>query len=288
MGSKVTVDVSALAQISAGGYSGDAIVNQGAIKQSGTSSSLYFSGNSLTNSGTITGPSSDGALTIDTTTFANSGAIDVANGETVTIEPTTFTTTASSVIDIGANSSLTIEPTNSWTNLGSIMLAGDASLTSSSVTNHGLLEGIGGTGTGIVTSKVINTGTIEASSGTLEVTGPVTGKGTGTISGAATLEFGAGVSSAKTLGDQDISFSGGGTLDLLKPTSFYGEISDFGAGDTLELLGSWAFSRISHAGDVTTLTLANSSTTHAFEFVGDYTRSDFSITSGTTTKIGFA
>ena len=136
------------------------------------------------------------------------------------------------------------------------MLAGDASLTSSSVTNHGLLEGTGGTGTGVVTSKVINTGTIEASSGTLEVKGAVTGKGTDTISGAATLEFGAGVSSAKTLGDQDIGFHGGGTLHLLKPTSFYGEISDFGAGDTVELLGSWAFSRISHAGDVTTLTLA--------------------------------
>ena len=288
LGSNVTIDESGFALINTGGDAGDGIVNKGAIKQSGTSGSLYFGGNSLTNSGTITGASSDGALTIDTTTFTNSGAIDVANGETVTIEPTTFTTTASSVIDIGANSSLTIEPTNSWTNLGSIMLTGDASLTASSVTNHGLLEGTGGTGTGVVTSKVINTGTIEASSGTLEVTGAVTGKGTDTISSAATLEFGAGVSSAKTLGDQDIGFGGGGTLDLLKPTSFYGEISDFGAGDTVELLGSWAFSRISHAGDVTTLTLANSSTTHAFEFVGDYSRSDFSITPGTTTKITFA
>jgi hypothetical protein len=166
------------------------------------------------------------------------------------------------------------------------MLTGDASLTASSVTNHGLLEGTGGTGTGVVTSKVINTGTIEASSGTLEVTGAVTGKGTDTISSAATLEFGAGVSSAKTLGDQDIGFGGGGTLHLLKPTSFYGEISDFGAGDTVEPL--WAFSRIAHAGCVTTLTLANSSTMHAFEFVGDYSRSDFSITPGTTTKITFA
>jgi hypothetical protein len=39
---------------------------------------------------------------------------------------------------------------------------------------------------------------------------------------------------------------------------------------------------------VTTLTLASGSTTHAFEFVGNYAQSNFSITSGTSTKIGFA
>ena len=80
------------------------------------------------------------------------------------------------------------------------------------------------------------------------------------------------MSTAATLGDQDIGFTGGGTLHLLAPTSFYGEISDFAAGDTVELKGSWAFSGISEAGGVTTLTLASGSTTHGFEFVGDYTR----------------
>jgi hypothetical protein len=73
----------------------------------------------------------------------------------------------------------------------------------------------------------------------------------------------------------------------LKPASFYGEISDFAAGDTVELRGAWAFSRISHAGDVTMLTLAKGATTHAFEFVGDYTLSEFHITPGTTTTIKF-
>jgi hypothetical protein len=54
--------------------------------------------------------------------------------------------------------------------------------------------------------------------------GAVTGTGTDTISGAATLEFGAGASTAKTLGDQDIVFTGGGRLHLVARTSFYGEI----------------------------------------------------------------
>ena len=117
----------------------------------------------------------------------------------------------------------------------------------------------------------------------------MTGEGTETISGGSTLEFEKGVSSAKTLGDQDIEFTGAGALQLQESTRFYGEISGFAAGDAVELLGSWAFSGISQAGDVTTLTLASGSTTHAFEFVGDYGQSDFSITPGnptTTIKFG--
>ena len=114
------------------------------------------------------------------------------------------------------------------------------------------------------------------------------GTGTDTISGASKLEFDAGVSSAATLGDQNIDFTGGGMLHLLKPASFYGEISDFGSGDMVELKGLWAFSAISHAGGVTTLTLHHGSTTHGFEFVGDYTRSEFHITPGTTTTIKYA
>src|SRR5262249_34370714 len=102
-----------------------------------------------------------------------------------------------------------------------------------------------------------NSGTIDAANGErvrLKPNG--TGKGTDTISSEATLEFGAGVSTATTLGDQDITFTGAGTLHLLKPADFYGEISGFEADDRIKLLGSWAFHSISEAGDVTTLTLA--------------------------------
>ena len=219
------------AGIGSSGYSGDGIVNQGAIDQIG-SGSLTIAGTSFTNSGTIDAEATSGQLRIDPITFTNSGTIDVPNGETAIIDQTTFTTTASSVIAIGANSTLEIYPTNAWTNLGSITLAGGTCLTSSSFTNHGVLQRTGGTGRSVITSKVTNAGSIEVSSGTLELKGAVTGKGTDTISGAATLEFGAGVSTAATLGDQDIGFStGGGALDLQKPTSFYGEISDFVAGD---------------------------------------------------------
>jgi hypothetical protein len=53
-------------------------------------------------------------------------------------------------------------------------------------------------------------------------------------------------------------------------------------------MSSWAFSAISHAHGVTTLTLASGSTTHAFDFVGDYTHKNFHITAGTTTFIKYA
>jgi len=185
--------------------------------------------------------------------IVNEGVIDITgSGGLFIIDPRTFIN--SGTIDAEAtNGSLTIDPTDPAT-----------------FTNSGKIDVANGE-TAIIVPKV-------------------TGKGTDTISGAATLEFDAGVSSAKTLGSQDIDFTGGGTLHLLKPTSFYGEISDFGSGDTVELKGSWAFSAIlhSHGGGVTTLTLAKGSTTHGFEFAGDYAQSNFSIHTGGVTTIKYA
>ena len=90
LGSGVAIDETGDAYIYTGDNSGDGIVNQGAINQSGTSSYLFIYGNgSLTNSGTITAASSGGALIIDTTTFTNTGTIDISDGDTVMIESTT-------------------------------------------------------------------------------------------------------------------------------------------------------------------------------------------------------
>jgi hypothetical protein len=165
----------------------------------------------------------------------------------------------------------------------------DGSSTTSSIQNAGLFEKTGGTGTSVITSNVTNDGTILVSSGKLELEGAVTGTGTDTISGSSKLEFGEGVYTSAQ-GGQDIDFTGGGggTLALLEPASFYGEISNFGPGDTIKLEDSWKFSALSEVGNMTTLTLHHGSTKHAFEFVGDYTRSDFSITPGKITTIGYA
>ena len=91
------------------------------------------------------------------------------------------------------------------------------------------------------------------SAGELEIKGAVTGTGTDTISGPAKLQFDAGVSTAATLGGQDIDLRGkGGSMALVDPTGFYGKISDFRSNDTVKLEGFWAFSALSHAPGVTT------------------------------------
>ncbi len=157
------------------------------------------------------------------------------------------------------------------------------------IVNDGAIDVAGSGGDLIIDPTTFtNNGAIDVANGdSVTIVPTVTGTGTDTISGDSTLEFEGRVSTAKTRGHQDIDFSGGGTLDLLAPDRFFGEISDFAAGDTVELKGSWAFSSISEASGVTTLTLARGSTTHHFEFVGNYAEGNFSITPGTTTKIGF-
>jgi hypothetical protein len=141
----------------------------------------------------------------------------------------------------------------------------------------------------VIDGDFANDKTAQVSAGKLEIDGAVTGVGTDTISGPAKLLFDAAVSTATTLGDQDINLSGkGGTMALVDPTDFYGKISDFGLNDTVKLEGFWAFSALSHASGVTTLTLAEGATRHAFEFVGDYSRSEFHITPGAITKVTYA
>jgi hypothetical protein len=173
---------------------------------------------------------------------------------------------------------------------------GLGSSTLSSITNSGLFEKTGGTGTSVIAPKFANNGQVLVTSGTLDfqlaVTGgTVTAPATDTISGASTLEFDSTVASKATAGSQDIQFAGsGGTLDLTDPKGFWGEMSNFAAGDAIDILGNWTLSGFSEnpGGTLATLTLDSGTTKHAIEFVGDYTASDFHIASGATTVITYA
>ena len=136
-----------------------------------------------------------------TTTFSDGGALTESGGSTTLGDAA------------GEVARLTIASTGTWDILDDSGIARGKS-TASAITNSGLLEKTGGTGTSVVAPKVTNNGTVIVSSGTLDLKGAVTGTGTDTISGASTLEFGAGVSTTATLGSQNIGFTGGGTLDL--------------------------------------------------------------------------
>jgi hypothetical protein len=156
--------------------------------------------------------------------------------------------------------------------------------TASHIQNAGLFEKTGGTGTSVIAPAVTNTGTVEVTAGTLDLQGAVTGRGTDKVSGASTLEFDSTVAATQT-----VKFLGGAsTVDLTDPNGFFGKIAGFASLDAVQLSGDWDFSSFSEnaAGTLGTLTLANDASHHAFDFVGDYTASDFKIASGATTTIG--
>ena len=97
------------------------------------------------------------------------------------------------------------------------------------VTNSGTLESSGSGGL-VVDSLLVNVGNLWADGGNITLHGGVSGGGSATISGTATLEFG-GVS------DQDVTFdsSAAGTLKLDAGSNFSGSVSGFDADDRLDL-----------------------------------------------------
>ena len=152
---------------------------------------------------------------------------------------------------------------------------------SSFISNSGLFEKTGGSGTSAIAPQLLNKGSVLVSSGTLDLEGAVSGKGADTISGASTLEFDSTVG-----GGQTVDFSGG-ALDLLDPQGFSGKIAGFASPDMVQLAGDWNFSSFSETGNgmMGNLTLSSGGTTNTFHFLGDYTAGDFSIASGAATTI---
>ena len=79
-------------------------------------------------------------------------------------------------------------------------------------------------------ADVTNDGTLETTGGILYVTTPVTGTGSVSISGGGTASF-------QNTFDQDVNFSGTGTLALADPSAFQATMSGLATGDTIDLTG---------------------------------------------------
>ena len=152
------------------------------------------------------------------------------------------------------------------------------SSTASHIKNAGLFEKTVGTGTSTIVPAVTNTGTIGVASGTLDFKGAISGTGSDTISGHATVEFDAKVASGQT-----VHFTGsGGEVALHKPGEFAGQISGFdtaGAGskDTIEVAAPWVFSGFTEnaGGTQGALGFANGASTLSLTLIGDYNPADF-------------
>jgi len=240
----------------------------------------------VTNAGTITGTTASveffgfGANTL--TLETGSVLTGTAYGSTTSrgIGPTTnaliLEGTGTADNDFVNFNTLTVEASGDWT-LGGVSTIGAATVSSSgTLTVTGDLD---------VTGNFANAHDVLVSSGTLDLQGAVTGKGTDEVSAASTLEFGS------TVTGNAVDFMGGpSAVDLIDPTGFSGKFENFASTDTVDLAGDWIFHKFRENAGATvgTLTLENvaSNTDLSLKFVGDYSRKDFTITPGTTTIIG--
>ncbi len=158
--------------------------------------------------------------------------------------------------------------------------------TASLFANNGLFEKTGGTGTSVIAPRFYNGHAVSVSSGTLDFTGAVTGTGTDTISGGATLKFDSTVGPGQT-----IAFSGSNNvLDLTDPTGFSGSISGFAKTDTIDFAGAWSLLSVTQnsAHTLSTLTLSSGAATDIVHLVGAYAKTDFTLAAGagSTTILG--
>ena len=150
---------------------------------------------------------------------------------------------------------------------------------SGAFTNEGQIVSNGSAGL-VIVRDFVNTGTLEASAGTLFVEGNVSGHGGAFIDGG-TIEFG-------NLSDNVVTFSGTGTLALDNPANFSGKVAGItGTGNVLDFHGfnfadtiaaTGASSYDSATGQTTlTVTDASDNKSVALKLVGDYSLSIWTV-----------
>ena len=137
-----------------------------------------------------------------------------------------------------------------------------------------------------VSGTLTDSGLVEVNSGgKLDIKGSVTGTGTFTIN-SATLEFGGSVAAGVV-----VVFAGTtGTLQLDQSLNFAGIVSNFQAGDVIDLRDltftsgeTWTWKQGSGSG---TLTINDNGTTEILTLIGTYSQSDFSLVPDSNSKPG--
>jgi fibronectin-binding autotransporter adhesin len=210
LGSNVTVDVSGAAAIGTGG-TGDGIVNQGNIDQTGSGGDLVISGGSFTNSGTITASASGGALYIHGTRFTNSGTLAVSNADTVFMGASNFSNSGS--ITLASGGSLYLDTNVTLANLGTVSNSGGTIYIEATFNDAGgTLNGSSGLG-----QAVLYYGTVDGGAAT--PAGLVFSSFGGTLSGVTydgaldLSEQGASVNIAGDTVVNNAAGTGAGTID---------------------------------------------------------------------------
>ena len=172
------------------------------INQTGSTAYLYGyddrTGSGIVNEGTINAGYNGGSFTINDISFTNQGTINVSNGDSVTINATSFSNAAGGILSLNGGT-LSITSTG-WSNAGTISESG------------GTLN-LGGSLTLAQLGTVNHTGGVINITGTLDDTGTTLNVGTGTALGAVVLASDGTIKNG-TIADagSGLTFSGG-TLD---------------------------------------------------------------------------
>ena len=307
LGSNLTINQTGYAELEGSGYAGDGIVNDGTINASAFT--LTIDPHSFTNNGTIN-VSNGTTVNIEPTNFTNfsggtltGGIYVVSGGSTLTLpQNETISTLAADVTLSGLGSAFVSYQTSgsqytglnttlaSITPAGALLLLGGLNANEGqAVSDSGVLQLGGGNfvtsalainatgsllGFGTVSAPIVNSGSIEAQSGILQITGAVTGTGAEQINSGATLELDAAVSSGQTIAFE----TNIGTLALTTPSGFAAAILGFAAGNEIDLIGVTA-TAVSYQSNV--LTVLNGTTTVAsLNLSGSYSSdTDFEVVS---------
>ncbi|HST75627.1 MAG TPA: Hint domain-containing protein [Acetobacteraceae bacterium] len=265
---------------------------------------------SVTRNVGLSGAFTTGALTVGTGNISGGDQLDLLVGTTLSASSVAVTDGTLALTGAGTkltdSGALTLGSTASFGPIaGSLLLTNQAAAQLGSVTMTGfstisvdttvtleigtsgapatgaLTVDAGATlsGTGNVSAKVVDNGTITASGGSLAISGVVSGSGTLQIGGGATLLL-----NNNQIGTA-IDFTGsGGTLDFggfispFSPLNVTGTIADFAAGDNIAFNSSTIDSAVWAAagGGLGTLTLSAAGSTIAkLTLKGDYTAENF-------------
>jgi hypothetical protein len=253
-----------------GGADAAAVVNDGTITASANGGTFNVEAQSFTNNGEIivsNGDTFDVGANVETVV---GGTYEVEAGSTIELgvqittddatiilsgEGSTFeafnpinnqtTTLDATLTAIGAGGALELLYGRSFDTSSAFSNAGMLELDSDSFTAASLTEAAGSMllGNGAVDTAVANSGTIQASNGTLILEDGVSGAGGFQIDKGATLELTGSITSTGT-----VTFTAdGGSLALTTPNGFSNTIFGFAAGDSIDLLKTAATSAVLNA-----------------------------------------
>jgi hypothetical protein len=230
--------------------------------QVGASSLLSLGNNefitSLTGAVTLTGAGST-IQSYNTTT-----------GTEVTIDTKLTTINAAGILAVlGARG---LSATNAFTDNGLLQLGGGTfKETSLAIGSNGRVFGFG-----TITPAIADSGTVEAKSGTLLISGAITGTGTLQIDAGATLDL-----HSSTTAQETAIFAGQGVLKLDNPTAFASPIANFQAGDVLNI-GALVATSASLSGSTLTIT-TSTGTTLTETLTGSFANERFGVSGSTVT-----